>query len=157
MSSFEKKKASNRRFFIKFPGEHWNWLTFLQPFSAELWLSLAGLFTTISAFLVASYFCGIEQIVRPSSFLPGPSMLIIWGSWMGQVLVVLVIFFHRIFLSGLLAGPEVVAITDHLLHQLLVRDHDLHGLLRQADLLPLHPQHRPAVFQPPGCPMSNQL
>ena len=91
------KKTSNRRFFIKFPGEHWNWLTFLQPFSAELWFALAGLFTTISAFLVASYFCGIEQIVRPSSFLPGPSMLIIWGSWMGQVSVFLCFLFHGLF------------------------------------------------------------
>ena len=81
-------------------------MTFLQPFSAELWFALAGLFTTISAFLVASYFCGIEQIVRPSSFLPGPSMLIIWGSWMGQVLVVLVFFFIVFFCQGSWLDPK---------------------------------------------------
>ena len=81
-------------------------MTFLQPFSAELWLALAGLFTTISAFLVASYFCGIEQIVRPSSFLPGPSMLIIWGSWMGQVLVVFVFFLKQFFCQGSWLDPK---------------------------------------------------
>ena len=59
-------------------------MTFLQPFTPELWLSLAGLFLAISAFLMASYFFGTEQFIRPSSFLPGPSMLIIWGSWMSQ-------------------------------------------------------------------------
>ena len=59
-------------------------MTFLQPFTLELWLSLAGLFLTISAFLMASYFLGTEQFFRPSSFLPGPSLLIIWGSWMSQ-------------------------------------------------------------------------
>ena len=54
-------------------------------------------------------------------------------------------------------GFHPLLMEDHLLHQLLVRDHDLHGLLRQADLLPLHPQHRPAVLQPPGTPIYGLL
>ena len=72
------------RFYIKFPGREINWLTFILPFSGNLWLGLLVLFFTLAAFLAASYQLGPEKKLNPKSFLPGSTMVVVWGSWTAQ-------------------------------------------------------------------------
>ena len=72
------------RFYIKFPGQEINWLTFLLPFSDSLWLGLLGLFFTLAAFLAAFYKLGPEKKLNPNSFVPGSTLVVVWGSWIAQ-------------------------------------------------------------------------
>ena len=73
-----------KRFYIKFPGPEISWLTFILPFSENLWLGLLVLFFTLAALLAASYKLGPEKNLNPKSFLPGSTMVVVWGSWMSQ-------------------------------------------------------------------------
>ena len=70
------------RFYIKFPGEETNWLTFVQPFSANLWVVLGSFLAMVSALLKVSYLFGCEK--NPESFTSGSSLIVIWGSWLLQ-------------------------------------------------------------------------
>ena len=72
------------RFYIKFPGQESNWLTFILPFSDDLWLGLLVLFFTLAAFLAASYKLGPEKKLNPKSFVPGSTLVVVWGSWIAQ-------------------------------------------------------------------------
>ena len=72
------------RFFIKFPGLEMNWLTFLEPFSASLWIAVLFLLLTISTLITVAYLLGQEKRISPGSFSPLNSWLVIWGSWMAQ-------------------------------------------------------------------------
>ena len=72
------------RFYIKFPGQEINWLTFLLPFSDDLWLGLLALFFTLAVFLAASYRLGPEKKLNPKSFVPGSTLVVVWGSWIAQ-------------------------------------------------------------------------
>ena len=72
------------RFYIKFPGQEINWLTFLLPFSDELWLGLLVLFFTLVVFLAAFYKFGPERKLNPKSFVPGSTLIVVWGSWIAQ-------------------------------------------------------------------------
>ena len=64
-------------------GQETNWLTFILPFSYSLWLGLLGLFSTLSAFLAASYKLGPKRKLNPNS-VPGSTLLVVWGSWIAQ-------------------------------------------------------------------------
>ena len=70
------------RFYIKFPGEETNWLTFVQPFSANLWVVLGSFLAMVSTLLKVSYLFGCEK--NPESFTVGSSLIVIWGSWLLQ-------------------------------------------------------------------------
>ena len=72
------------RFFIKFPGLEINWFTFLEPFSASLWMAFLFLLLTISTLITLAYLLGQEKRISPGSFSPLNSWLVIWGSWMAQ-------------------------------------------------------------------------
>ena len=72
------------RFYIKFPGQEINWLTFLLPFADELWLGLLVLFFTLFVFLAAFYKFGPERKLNPKSFVPGSTLIVVWGSWIAQ-------------------------------------------------------------------------
>ena len=72
------------RFFIQLPGLETNWLTFLEPFSTLLWISLLCLLFTISTLLTLAYLLGREKRLSPGSFSPQNSWMTIWGSWMAQ-------------------------------------------------------------------------
>ena len=72
------------RFYINIPGQEVNWLTFLLPFSNDLWFGLLVLFFTLAGVLAASYKLGPEKELNPKSFLPSSALLSVWGSWIAQ-------------------------------------------------------------------------
>ena len=72
------------RFFIKFPEQRTNWLTYLMPFSNQLWISLAMMFIAFSSLLFVLYLFGQEKNWSPNSFTPGNLLLLVWGSWLAQ-------------------------------------------------------------------------
>jgi hypothetical protein len=76
------------RIFIQTPSKKiLNWLTFVQPFTMDLWILLGLCLLLGTLFLSASYRndLGLEQRFQPGSVLPGISLLTVWGAWMAQV------------------------------------------------------------------------
>ena len=68
-----------KRFFIKFPEQETNWLSFLMPFSDHLWISLVIMFVAVSSFFLVLKFFGQEK-----DFTLGNLLLLVWGSWLCQ-------------------------------------------------------------------------
>ena len=59
-------------------------MTFIQPFSFNLWIVLGFFLCGVSSLLTASFLFGSERFQNPNSFTPGSSAIIIWGSWLVQ-------------------------------------------------------------------------
>ena len=81
-------------------------------------------------------------------------LLLLWHRAVHQTQLLLAWPLHAHHLGlmdvpGLLAWPQVIPVQDHLLHQLPLWHHHLHGLLGKTHLLPINPKHCPTILQPP--------
>ena len=55
-------------------------MTFVQPFSFNLWIALGGFLLVVSSLLTVSFLFGPEKFKNT----PGSSAITIWGSWLVQ-------------------------------------------------------------------------